>query len=71
MFTFRVVSKNLNILFQKLQVNAAAVGWDVSQTQAGPALGLCTGTLIISSTGHTSLLMKLFTQNQESIIYVK
>lgn len=44
------------------------VGWDVSQTQAGPALGLCTGTLIISS---TSLLMNLFTQNQESIIYVK
>lgn len=48
------------------------VGQDVSQTQAGPsALGLCTGALIISSTGHTSPLMNLFTPNQEYIIYVK
>lgn len=75
MFTFKAVSKNLNILFQKLQLKYNRK-WDEQRYESDQSWSLCLetlrwNTLIISPTEPISLLMNMFTQTREYIIYVK
>lgn len=69
------VSKKLNILFQKLQLKCNSK-WDKQRCESDQSWSLCLetlcwNTLIISPTEPISLLMNVFTQKQEYIIYVK
>lgn len=73
-FTFKAVSKKLNILFWKLQLKCNRK-WDEQiysdQSQFLCLETRCWNTVIINSTESISLLMNMFTQKQEYIIHVK
>lgn len=74
-FTFKAVSKKLNILFWKLQLKCNRK-WDEQKYNSDQSWVLCLetrcwNTLIINSTEPISLLMNMFAQKQEYIIHVK
>lgn len=74
-FTFKAVSKKLNILFWKLQLKCNRK-WDEQRYNSDQRQFLCLetwcwNTLIINSTEPISLLMNMFIQKQEYIIHVK